>query len=89
MHLNDWFGWRFQARNRGKTNRLNYGYLFIMNGIEQTHAKRTNKREMKQYPETSIAIESLDVFDKKKKSRGVAPALSKPPSPIFFQWARL
>ena len=34
---------------------------FIINGIEQPHAKRTNERGKKQYPETTIRIEKLDI----------------------------
>ena len=57
--LNDWFVRRFQARNRGKTNWQN----FIMNVIEQPHAKRTNEIGKKEvYPETTIIIECLDIL---------------------------
>ena len=47
--LNGWFVRRFQARNRGKTGKAAVTY-FIMNGIEQPHAKRTNKKGKKTVP---------------------------------------
>ena len=35
---------------------------FIMNGIEQPHAKAQTKKEKKQYPETTIIVECLDIL---------------------------
>ena len=35
---------------------------FVMNVIDQPHAKRTNKKKKKQYPETTIIIENAFIY---------------------------
>ena len=47
-----------EAKPTGKTA-VTY---FIMNGIEQPHANARTKKEKKQYLETTIAIECLDIL---------------------------